>query len=297
MGLKKTFYGAARLLWLALVFGAWVSLDQGYTEPWLSFSDIPGGSEGAVAIGIAAGLVGYLLISVLHRGAEHAEWEKTGQQAGLRPGGDAGDTSGPALTGTVDGRTVTASYDKRKKSSGGQGSTRVMFTLCEADLAGPTDQGVVVGRAGSTVDAGVGTIDFDEMAETVSAADGLVAAEAGGLVVLGTSPAAVEAVADGSSGDALRAVRGLEIAAVGDAAGIVGRWAEARNAELEAAGNSVGQHRVDNLVERVPGDPATVTVETRGSIRNGDVLRRFAEGAVATADAFEGATDHTPPVE
>ena len=287
MGLKKTFYGAAMVVWLALVVGALVSVDQGYTEPWLSFSDVPGGSTGAVAIGVVAAFVGYLLLSALYRGAEHDEWEEIGRQAGLRRADDTGDASGPALTGTVDGRAVTASYDKRRKSSGNQGSTRVTFTLCEAELAGPTDQGVVVGRAGGRVDAGVGTLDFDDLAESVSAAEGLVAAETGDLVLVGTSAAAVEAVAGGPSGDALRAVRDLTIGSIGDASGVVAGWAEARNEEFE---DSVFGFPVDNLTERVPGNAGTVTLETKSSVDSGEALRRFAAGTVAVADAFEEAT-------
>ncbi|MEF8826208.1 MAG: hypothetical protein V5A27_07705, partial [Halapricum sp.] len=100
-----------------------------------------------------------------------------------------------------------------------------------------------------------------------------------------------EAVADGLSGDALRAIRDLNIGSLGDASGVVANWAEARNEELEG---SIVEFPVDNLVERVPGDAATVTVETKSSIRDGDELRRFAEGVVAIADAFEEAAAHTP---
>jgi hypothetical protein len=291
MGLKKLFYSAARLIWVALVAGAWVSLDQGYTEPWLSFTDIPGGSTGAGVIGLIAALVGYLYISSLHRDAEHAEWEETGQEAGLRRSEAGGNTSGPTLTGTVDGRTVTASYEKRKLSAGDEGSRRVTFTLCGAALYVPFDEGVVVGRAGETVDAGVGTIDFDEIAETVSAAEGLVAIETGDLIFVGTAAPIVEAVADGTSGDALRAVKDLEIASMGDAAGPIADWAEARNEEFE---DSIFGFPVENFVERVPGDAATVTVETQAAIRDGDDLRRFAEGVVAIADAFEEGTERPP---
>jgi hypothetical protein len=291
VGLKQTFYSAARLIWVALVAGAWVSLDQGYTEPWLSFSDIPGGSTGAAVSGVVAALVGYLLLSALYRGAEQAEWKEAGRQAGLRPSGDEGSTSGPTLTGTVDGRTVTASYDNRKMSSGDEGSTRVTFTLSGAELASPTDEGAVVGKAGDTVDAGVGTIDFSEIAESVSATEGLLAVETGDLVFVGTSSPAVEAIADGLSGDALRAVGGLKIAAIGDASGAIADWAEARNEEFE--GSTFG-FPVENFVERIPGDAATGTVETQATIRDGDELRRFAEGVVAITDAFEEATKRPP---
>lgn len=291
MGLKKALYGAGRLIWVGLVAGAWVILDQGYTEPWLSFTDIPGGSMGAGVIGVVAALAGYLYISSLLRKVEHTESKKAGRQAGLRQSEPGGNTSGPTLTGTVDGRTVTASYDKRKLSSGDEGNRRVTFTRCGAELAGPADEGVVIGKAGDTVDAGVGTIDFDEIVESVSATEELVAVETGDLVFVGTSSPAVEAIADGLSGDALRAVRGLKIAAIGDASGAIADWAEARNEEFEG---SIFGFPVENFVERIPGDAATGTVETQAAIRDGDELRRFAEGVVAITDAFEEATKRPP---
>jgi hypothetical protein len=291
MGLKKAFYSAARLTWVAFVAGAWVSLDQGYTEPWLSVSDIPGGSTGVAAFGVVLALVGYLSISFLHRGAEQADWVEAGRQAGLRRSEDSGNTSGPTLTGTVSGRTVTASYDTRKISSGDEGSMRVTFTLCGAKLAVPTDDGVVVGKAGETVDAGVGTIDFDEIADSVSTTEGLVAVRTVDLVFLGTSAPAVEADADGPSGAALRAVRDLKIASIGDGSGAIAGWAESRNEEFEG---SIFGFPVENFVERIPGDATTGTVETQAAIRDGDELGRFAEGVLAFTDAFEEATKRPP---
>ena len=288
MGLKKALYGAGRLIWVGLVAGVWVSLDQGYTEPWLSFTDIPGGSVGAGVIGVVAALAGYLYISSLLEEVEQSEWKKAGQQVGLRQSEPGGNTSGPTLSGTVDGRSVTASYDKRKMSSGNEGNRRVTFTRCGAELTGPADEGVVVGRAGETVDAGVGTIDFDEIAESVSATEGLVAIETGELVFIGTSAPAAEAVADGPSGDALGAVRDLEIASIGDASGAIADWAQARNEGFEG---SVFGFPVENFLERIPGHAAAGTVEIQAAIRDGDELGRFAEGVVAITNAFEKATE------
>lgn len=290
MDLKQAFYTAASFAWMGLVVGAWISVDQGLTEPWLSFSDIPGGSTGGMAGVIGLSFAGWVVISTLNERHESGKWQAAGQQAGLRLAGDSNDMSGPDLTGTVDGRTFTARYDKRKRG-GGRGGSWVTFTFGEAALASPAEEGVVVGTAGGSVDAGVGTLDFDDMAGTVSAVEGLVAAETGDLVFVGTSAAVVEAVADGLSGDALRAVKDLKIGSLGDASGVVAMWAEARNEELEG---SIVEFPVDNLVERVPGDAGTVTVETKASIRDGDELRRFAEAVVTIADAFEEATAHTP---
>lgn len=294
MNAKGALYRVAMLAWVGLAFGAWLYVDLGYAEPGLSFADVPGGSTGAFAGAMGVAVVGLLIIGSLDARRKRGEWRDVGRRVGLEPAEDPGDRSGPELTGSVGGRTVTASYDERSVSSGGRGSKRVTFTVAEAELADSAEEGVVVGRSGESLSAGVGTLDFDDMAATVSATEGLVALETGDLVLVGTSTAAVEAVAAGASGEAVRAVRDLEIAAVGDASGVVARWAEARNEELEG---SVAEFPVDNLVDRVPGDAGTVTVETRASMRDGDVLGRFLEGTVAVADAFEAATARRPPSE
>jgi len=296
MGIKGAFYNVAALAWMGAVVGAWITIDLGHTAPWLTFSDIPGGSTGGVAGAIGLSVAGWYLLDSLNRRRERSEWTEAGQQAGLRPVDDSGDTDGPRLTGTVDGRTVTTYRDKRKLSSGGEsGGKWVTFTFGKAELAGPADEGLVVGAPGGSLSASIGTVRFDEMAERAAGMEGLVAAETGDLVLVGTSPAAIEALTDGLSGKALRAIRNLEVAAIGDASGVVATWAETRNEEMEGAGSSLAEYPVDNLVERVPGDEGTVTVETKDSIRDGDDFRRFVEGVVVIADAFEEATARTPP--
>ena len=171
------------------------------------------------------------------------------------------------------------------------------FTHVDAELAAQAEEGVVVGNAGDRVGRGVGTIDFGLMAETISDMDGLFGTTTGDLFLMGTSAAAVEAVADGASGEAIRAVRDLNIVGVGDASSAVERWVTAHNERLEGIGSSLAESSVDNLVESLPGDAKTVSIETRGQepIRDGDELRRLAEGAVVIADAFEAATARTPP--
>jgi hypothetical protein len=294
MDLKATLYEAAMFSWIILLVGAWISVDLGYTAPWLSFADIPGGSTGATVGALVAALAGLLLIAKLQHRHESAEWQAAGRQAGLRPSADGGSTGGPELTGTVAGRTVTASYEKRKMSTNAEGGgSRVTFTIATAELSRPADEGVLIGRAGSrvSVENGVGTLDFDDMAEAASATEGLVAVATEELVLVGTSKAVVEAVDDGLSGEALRAIRDLNIVSVGAASGVVARWAEIRNEELSG---SILEIPGDNLVDWIPGGATTVTVETRASIRDGDEIQRFVEAAVAIADGFEEAIARGP---
>ncbi|MFB6137648.1 MAG: hypothetical protein ABEJ42_04825 [Halobacteriaceae archaeon] len=117
MGLTKTFYKALAVAWFVVVFGAVISVDQGLAEPWLSISDVPGGFTGGIAIGIVAAFLGWMVISSRITRIERAEWREVGRQAGLRPAGD-GAESGSELTGTIDGRTVSARYEKVNVESG-----------------------------------------------------------------------------------------------------------------------------------------------------------------------------------
>ncbi|QLG49279.1 hypothetical protein [Natrinema halophilum] len=289
MDLKGAFLKTAAVVWMILLFGTWIYVDAGYAGSTLSFSEVPGGSMGAFVGAMIITIAGWRVIGNLQYQHEADQWREVGQQAGLQPTGSG---SPPKLTGTVDGRTVTARFEKHQVSGSEEGGGRlVTFTFADAELAGPADEGLVVGTAGERVRAhnGVGTLDFDDLYETASAA-GLVAAETEDLVLVGTSSAVVEAVVDGLSGRALHAIRDLQIVSAGDASGMVAEWAEARNDQMEGVGSSLAEHPVDNLVELVPGDAATVTVETKAAIQDGDELRRFAEGTVAIADAFEDAS-------
>jgi hypothetical protein len=243
---------------------------------------------------LVAILAGAAVIGTVQRRRAGGKWKEAGRAAGLRPDDDG---TLPELRGSINGRPVTARYEKRRLGGGVEGGGQMVpFTSADAELSGPADDGVVVGIAGGEVDVGsggervdasMGTLDYDEMAETAPAVEGLVSAEMDDLVLVGTSRAAIEAVGEGMSGRAMTAIRDLNVVSIGDASGVVTRWAEARNEELEG---SAFEHRVDNLAERVPGDATTVTVEAESSLLDGDELRRFGEGVVAIADDFEEAT-------
>ena len=292
MDLKGTLYNVVGVAWMGLAFGAWIYVDLGHTEPWLTFSEVPGGKVGAFAIAMGVTTVGWYAIGKHKERHGSAAWRKLGRQAGLHPADDPGDRIVPELTGTVDGRSVTASYDVHSVQDG----KTVTYTFAGADLARPTQEGVIAGSADGRVSVrdGVGTLVFEDLAETAAAMDELVVTEMGALVLVGTSDAAVESVAGGLSGDALLAFADLQIASIGDAAGVVASIAAAHNEEMEGFGSSWAEYPVENFVDRVPGDPATVTVETKASIEDGDDLRRFTEGVVAIADAFEETTSRTP---
>ncbi len=298
MDLKEFLYFVATFAWIGVVVGGMLAVDLGYTEPWLSVAEVPGGKTGAFAAGAAVLVVGLYVISSANESRKRDEWKAAGQEAGFAPtDGESGDET--ELTSTVDGRRTTLRYDRRHMGGGEGGGSYVTFTFGDASLDGPAEDGVLVGSADGKLSSivadstgrlspSVGTIRYDEMIEAAAAMRGFATAETDDLVFVGTSPTVVEAVASGTSGAALRAVEDLEIGAVGDAAGVVEQWAQRRNQGLE---DSIAGYPVDNLVEFVPGDAETVTVETRASMRDPDEIRQFAEGVVACADAFETAAE------
>lgn len=81
------------------------------------------------------------------------------------------------------------------------------FTYVDAELAAQAEEGVVFGNPGGRDRRPHGNVDFDRFTATVSDMEGLFATTTGNLFLMGTSAAAVEAVADVSSGEALPRVR------------------------------------------------------------------------------------------
>jgi hypothetical protein len=294
----KAFYRVIAPGWVVLVFGAWFSILLGYTEPRLTISDFPGGSNGALIAAIGVAIAGLLVLRFLQRRHEANQWEAAGRQAGLSPVGDGSSDGALELTGSIDGRPVTARYVTRREPQGyegrhqtgsgeGNSTSRVTYTVVEAELSGAADGGVIASSA-----AGAGMFGIGDTSEAASGTEGVFTVAEDGLFLMGTPPAAVEAVSDGQSGRALRAIRDLQIVTVGDASGVAARLTE------EVDGRSMfGVETGDVIPKDIPNDETTVYVETMAFIRDGDELRRFAEGAVAVADAFEAATARTPAPE
>ncbi|MFB6189527.1 MAG: hypothetical protein ABEI57_06555 [Halapricum sp.] len=135
---------------------------------------------------------------------------------------------------------------------------------------------------------------FDEISETAAEMDEFVAVTSGDLVLVGTSEAAVEAVDSGRSGEALRAIPDLVIASIGDGSGVTANVYDARFEDEEGLGKSMLKSAQLATAKAIPGDAATVSVETDSFIRDRDDFREVTEGVVAVADAFEEATARTP---
>ena len=299
MDARKVLFRVGLATWIVLVIGAALAISEGYTEPWLTISDFPAGSTGALAATIGAVLAGVVVIASLDRRDDAKQWEAAGRQAGLSLVGDGSSDDAVELTGSIDGRPVTARYEHRREGSGREGRSsegyteRVTYTIVEAELSGAADGGVIAlppTRGGGSA-GGSGLLGTGNASETDSGAEGVFTVAEDDLVLMGTPRAAVEAVSDGQSGRALRAIRDLQVVAVGDASGVADRLTQ------EVGGSMFGFGMADAIFGDIPKDETMVYVETKASIKDGDELRRFAEGAVAVADAFEEATARTSAPE
>lgn len=293
MDLKGALFNVAMLAVFLLAFGAWIAVDLGLAEPYLSMADVPGGSIGGMAVAMGAFIAGAVVIGYVKQHHESDQWTEAGRTAGLEP---TGTDSPPELTGTVDGRLVRARIEKRTRTVDPEGVTRrIPYTIVQADLLNPAGDGLIAGRTGDRIEApDVGSLELDAMVENQSVSSELVGVSERGLVVVGTSKAAVQGLASGSIGDALRANEQLNLVAVGNASRVVTTFAEAHNAEMEGLGSSLAEYPVDNLVERFPDDAESVTIDTQAFLQSGDALRGHVKAAVVIAELFENATASGP---
>lgn len=286
MDLKGALFNLATLAVFLLAFGPWIAVDLGHAEPSLSMADVPGGSVGGMVLAMGTFVAGLVVIGYVKQQTQSDQWTAAGRAAWLEP---SGTDSPPELTGTVDGRQVRARIEMRTRTTGTEGTTnQIPYTIVQADLERSADDGLIAGRSGERIEApDTGSLALDAVVENASAASELVAVEKQGLVVVGTSETAVQALA---IGDALRGNEQLNLLAAGNARHIVTTFAEARNAEMEGLGSFIAEYPTANLLERFPADAGTVTIESQTFTELGDALRGHLDAAVTIADLFVNAT-------
>lgn len=267
---RSTRYDLAKLGWGVLSVGGAVFLYSGQAAPTVTPAQLPGEPFHGLVAGVALAAVGVLLVSVRETGA----WKAAGRRAGLSP--DGGGLFGrPDLAGTVDGRTVRVRTVKRRTGSSNEGgSSKTTYTVVEAELDRPAEEGLIVTPAsgGQTVST---SASYRIDADRADVADEELAAVGGPEDV-------ARAVVSGRAREPLVAVDDLVY--VGDAAGAL------KDATGDVSGSRIGSWIQGEAADRVPGDPSVVSVETKGLVLSGDRLREQAEAVVATADAFEDAT-------
>ncbi|MDZ7730591.1 MAG: hypothetical protein U5K37_06260 [Natrialbaceae archaeon] len=275
---------------LIIGLGVLVLIYSGQAASVIAPADMPVGPEYAFGGMVVVFIVFAVGINRVRMSRRTDAWKTVGDAVGLRPTGDAGEGPYASLEGTVAGRRVMARIDRRKVASGGDegGTTRVDFTIVETEVPRSVDGGLLAGSEDSEVDASIGTLDLSLLLEEIDVAPELTGTTADGLTVAGRPPAAVEAVATGPAGGAIRSLPAVELVTAGDAAGVVTAFAEPYNDQLEGRGSSLVELPIENLVERLPGDETAVTIESKGLVTDEATLERHAEVVVAIAEVLEG---------
>lgn len=271
---KESRYTGAMLGWALLVGAAFVLLYSGQAEPLVSPRDLPRPLwlSGAVAGGAILAGWGFLL----HR--QEQSWRAMGLSAGLTP--DESSTgllepfAKPDLAGVVDGRPVRVRAESRTVYKGSsQSSSTVTSTVVEAELEGPADEGVVIGRTGPGKSP-----DRTKF----------------GRLWLPNAPVDDRFVAVGGSADLAESVltpRAREALLATDAFGtlLVGNALESAKDHVDAMAEeeSWGNLHVDAFDDVLYDDPSTVGSQLNFVLLDVDELARQLEAVVATARAFE----------
>jgi hypothetical protein len=269
----RSLYQLARVAWGAVAFAAVVVVYSGNARPYVPPDVLPYGAAGAFGVAVVLVLAGVFVVGRF----EVRSWRRMGRAAGLEPDGWSV-LSKPDLAGTVDGRSVRVStYAVDEGGGGDDGGGSATYTLVEADLGTPVDDGYVLGRdaagpvvADAPVDVGQRDLDgghhvvgADAVSERVLTDD-----------VRDTFDASPGAVVVGDPTDAFAA------ALPDDGDGFVGSML---SAGVEQA-----------LAERPSFDAATAATDDRGVLLDAAELDARIEAVVAVADAHETVDAEAP---
>lgn len=297
MGVGKKLLAAAKPVWFVVVAGATITVYSGQAEPYVSPSALPEGPAFMFGSAAAVLIAGWLVIAALESTVGQRGWVQAGRKAGFTPE-SSGLAGRPDLTGTIQGRTVRARTITRKGASHAEGGTnKQTLTIVEAELASPCEAGLVLAPADDgSIRAGSTKLSLEADALAAAEAD-LTVVEDGSMTVLSDDEALVEAVRSSSGASTVRGLDGVTVYA-GDAAGLFSQALEVPEAEASGLGGWIQGKMADKaeeaIVDRIPADASTVSLEAQGLVLDGSRLRRQAEAVAAIADAVDEAPSSRP---
>lgn len=263
MARKSKYFTAAKFGWAALAALSVFVLFSGQAPSIISQAQLPQNPFILFGAAIGAIIPGWLFISYL----ETRSWQMAGRRANLKPAVAAGLFGKPDLIDSINGRTVRARIVKRN------GSSSETFTVVEAELNSPAEEGVLISPVGGGRTRGTATqIEIDP--EFADVTDDQLAAVA-------SSEALARSVLSGRARNALIEMGPFELVFVGDAADAFSERSQ------DMSDSRLGSWFMAKVADRIPGDAETVSIETKGVVYDGDRLRRQAEAVAAVADAFE----------
>lgn len=273
---KHTLYKAVTFGLVLLSVAAIIAAYTGTLEPLVSPSQVPGGEAflfGGIVVVVLVGVV--VNVVIVNR-----SWKAMGEQANLTPESGGLPIGKPDLTGTVNGRAVRARTLTRGEGSSATEGTNssVTYTIVEADLAEPVEDGLVIGlqdgESDERLDVGNGSVMTTAIDDTFH-------------VVGGGSEDRAKAVLSQRSRNALLDVEELGSLTVGNPIDSV------LDAVPDTPGSFIGDAvagKMESAIrERFPGDARTVAHESKGVLLDPDELEQQAAAVAALAESFEDA--------
>lgn len=279
-------YSRFAIVWILLLIGGVFVLYTGRAEPLVPTSSLPSFQTAMLTL-VGAAVVGSVGLVLL----ENRSWKAMGREVGLTPDGSStglvpfvslNEHGGalftlfekPDLTGTVDGYPVRVTT--YSVGGGGEHSTSTRYTLVEAELAAPVDDGLVIGWGEEE-----GPIAHDDVPS------GLPTSDVGNdfTAVGADSGERAEAILTPRVRTALESLDRASGVTVGDPTdAVMGAISESSDSALAGFAGSL---MTSAFRDKRSFDASTVANSVEGSITDPDELSGQAGALAAVADAVE----------
>lgn len=273
---RRLLVKVAQFVWFFLSFMGIIGIYTGNAEPLVSPGAMPAGGTadaGVYMIGVAAAVsIGGVVVLEL---VSPSKWESIADETDLTLEG-SGMLGGGTFTGTVRGRSVRARTEKRNTGQSTEGGTnKATFTVTEADLSRPAEEGLAIGLAdGERGATGFGDINID-----TTVVDGnFVVANAD------SEPFARELITR-EVREALTDLQELDSLTVGSMTDVV--MDEMMGADDSMVGGLIKGQMEKSVDKNLGGSAGTVAIETKGRLGDPEELDRRIAAVAAVADAFE----------
>ncbi|MEF8783558.1 MAG: hypothetical protein V5A39_10665 [Haloarculaceae archaeon] len=268
---KNTRYSLLLFGWGILVVGATVAVFSGNAAPLLTPSTLP--LNGPISMFVFAGvplLGGGVVVALLRKRA----WRAAGRRAQLTPDGGLSLLGNPDLVGTRAGRTVRARTIKRKTGSSGEGGSKhTTYTVIEAEIDDPSEDGIVIGVGDTNEETDFGEVTAKVETEVVD-----------GFPTINNAPDRTENVLTPKTQAALEEPDDIDAVYVGDTSTVI------LDALPDADGMIAGKLTdmlKSKVEEKLPGNTHTVTIQTKGVLLDGGELDRQVAAVATVANEFE----------
>lgn len=261
--------------WIAAVAAVLITAYSGNATAYITPSQLPAGGTGDAGGYIFGGILvigfgGAAVIGLLGG----SSWKGMQKETDLVLT-DSGLLSNGQYVGTVRGRQVRARTEKRRTGQSTEGGSKTTtYSITEADLASPTDLGIIISKNAG----GAGQFDVEDTSVEQTVINGE-------FVVTGVDSQLARELLTADVQDAIRVLDDGDNLTLGSAA-------ETVMGEMpDMSDSSIGGYfegKLKNAMARdIGGSATTVAIETKGKLGDATELNGRIAAVAAVADAFE----------